>query len=158
MGLGFSHGGASWSYSGFNHFRRLLASDIGIDLYDMNGYYTDEERDKAFKAIRDGDENYKWPEKRSWDTVNDALVPLFVHSDCDGHLSAEQCAQIGPRLHELVSQWPDKITAKANDPEQAIKMGYWAEREFDNYDKAMGLKLAEGMKTCAERGVNLEFC
>jgi hypothetical protein len=157
MGLGFSHGGASWSYSGFNHFRRLLAADIGIEIYDMQGYFTEEERNAAFKAIREEREP-EWPEKRPWSEIDDPLVPFFNHSDCDGGLTPEQCAAIGPRIKELVLKWPDKITAKTSDPDQAIKKGYWAEREFDNYDKMMALKLVEGMETCAEKGVNLEYC
>lgn len=86
MGLGFSHGKASWAYSGFNRFRTKLAKEIGIDLDKMIGF----------------------PEGIiSWTTVDDDIARLLNHSDCGGELFPEECAKIAPRLKELVAGWND---------------------------------------------------
>jgi len=58
-----------------------------------------------------------------------------MHSDCDGELSPEDCAQVAPRLLELIKNWPD-----------------------DDYDKREARVLAEGMLECAEAKEALEFC
>jgi hypothetical protein len=129
MGIGFrlakSHQdhesigvGAQWSYSGFNSFRQRLAADIGIDLTQMDGF---------------------GGEQRSWDTVNDPLKDLLNHSDCDGHLTAEQCAVIGPRLKELAEKW---------DENEGIMF----------HDKPNALKLAVGMEAAATHKYLLMFC
>ena len=84
MGLGFSHGGAQWSCSGFNDFRRRLARDIGMDLNSMHGYGG----------------------ATSWSTADDPLVPLLTHSDCDGNLAPDVCAKVAPRLEAIIGTWP----------------------------------------------------
>lgn len=114
MGIDFSHGGASWSYGGFGQFRTRLAEAIGITLTEMRG----------FRGLRE------------WSTVDDPIVPLLNHSDCDGELPAIVCATVAPRLREIVSAWPD-------DP-------------FD-YDRENALRLADGMEECAALGVPMEF-
>lgn len=83
MGIGFSHGGASWSYSGFSHFRQRLASAIGIELSSMRGYGGNVE----------------------WSTVADPIAPLLNHSDCDGELAPAVCSTVAPRLAELIVPW-----------------------------------------------------
>lgn len=90
MGLGFSHGDAGWSYSGFHRFRRRLAmAALGIDLDKMRG----------FVALGEG---------RSWTKLNDDPITLLLnHSDCDGELSPSECHLIAPRLREIVSVWSD---------------------------------------------------
>jgi hypothetical protein len=92
MGIDFSRGTASWSYSGFNHFRRRLAEGIGIFLDEMDGFGGD----------------------IKWDTINDAIVPFLNHSDCDGSLTALQCCAIAPRLLDMVKDWPDDDYDKIN--------------------------------------------
>jgi len=91
-----------WSYSGFSFFRTLLADEVGISLSSMQGFGGD----------------------GSWLEVDDDLVPLLNHSDCDGSLSPEDCARVAPRLRELVSRWEG------------------------GYDRDMGLRLAEIMELC----------
>ena len=141
MGLDFSHGGAHWSYSGFMAFRKRLAREIGVDLECMAGFAPDEmvmslspeqwtlldlgHRPKQFNV--------------SWATVNDPIVPLLKHSDCDGNLSVEECRTIAPRLRELVRGWSDTPS-----PHEA-------------YDKMQALLLADGMEQCAREGRALEF-
>lgn len=86
MGLGFSHGGASWSYSGFMSFRARLAAKIGLDLGQMQNFNGG---------------------SRPWEDIIDPIKNLLNHSDCDGELSPEECAVIAPRLRQLVEKWAD---------------------------------------------------
>jgi hypothetical protein len=113
MGIDFSHCDAHWAYSGFNRFRMRLARDIGINLDEMAGF-----------TIKYG---------KSWDDIDDPIVPLLDHSDCDGHLTPEECGAIAPRLEELVSVWED------------------------GYDKENALSLAAGMRDAARNNENLIF-
>jgi len=92
MGLDFDVAGgykgecARWGYSGFNRFRRAIASAAGINLDSMYGFNGSE----------------------SWDKFKDEpLVPLLNHSDCDGELTPEECAKVAPRLKELLAKLPD---------------------------------------------------
>jgi hypothetical protein len=82
MGLDFSHGDAHWSYSGFNDFREWVARLIGLNLADMDG----------FGGLG------------SWDDVDDPLVPLLNHSDCDGELSVAECQAVAPRLRSVLAE------------------------------------------------------
>ena len=117
MGLDFVGSDAHWSYSGFMKFRRRLASEIGINLDEMQGFI----------------EVYENGISRS--TIDDDIVPLLNHSDCDGELSAEECETIEPRLRELIAEWDDK-----------------------EYDKINGILLADGMDRCVSQNVPLRFC
>lgn len=82
----------SWSYSGFNAFRKRLAKEINIELDNMDGFGGD----------------------ISWDTVNDPIKPLLHHSDCEGELSPDDCEIVYPRLLELVENWLDDDYDKIN--------------------------------------------
>lgn len=114
MGIDFSHGSATWSYGGFMRFRTRLAESIGITLAEMRGF--------------------RGP--REWSTVDDAIVPLLNHSDCDGDLAPEVCATVASRLREIVSSWPDE--------------------PFD-HDRENALRLADAMDECVASGERLEF-
>ena len=93
MGLNFRIGNrsseAEWSYSGFNEFRRKIASLIKIDLDEMIGFGGN----------------------KDWNTrniiINDDIILFLIHSDCDGDLSTDQCKKIYPRLLELINMLPD---------------------------------------------------
>jgi hypothetical protein len=126
MGIRFTHCGASWSYSGFNRFRTKLAKEIGIDLYKMEGFI-------ELGVVK--------PFSISWKLVNDPIVPLLNHSDCEGCLTPDECAQVAPRLRDLIQNWP-------NDIENNID---------ESYDTHMALKLIEGMYYCSLNNVNLYF-
>lgn len=136
MGLGFSHRygpdpddyslfDVHWSYSGFMRFRRALAKAEGLNLDDMQGY--------ADYPV--GVETAAPGRAIPWSSVSTPLEPLLNHSDCDGELTPDECAQIAPRLKEIVSDWP-----------------------IDDYDRNAGLGLVAAMEHCAEHGENLEFC
>lgn len=136
MGLDFNHRTADgdrsrccphWSYSGFNVFRTRLAASEGFDLDEMQGFGKGE----YFTAER-------VPGTRSWDEIDTPLKPLLNHSDCDGLLTAAECAQVAPRLREVVNGWPDTIETQ--------------------YDRWSALHLAHCMDVCAASGENLEFC
>ncbi len=116
MGLDFSHGNAHWSYGGFSRFREALAIHEGFFLNDMQGF--------------DGE--------RPWSAVTTDIKPLLDHSDCDGELTPEECAQVAPRLREILADWQ--------------------ERGHDTYDIHAGLELADAMDDCAKSGEILEFC
>lgn len=117
VGVGFSHGEAGWSYPGFSDFRQTLASKINIFLSDMDGFGG----------------------SASWDTVNDPIVDLLHHSDCDGELTPEQCRLIAPRLGELIA-----LISDAEDP--------------TGYDRENGQLLKEGMELAASLNQPLVFC
>ena len=118
MGLDFSHGDAHFSYHGFNMFRERLATQIGIDLNSMLGY-----------------EDYGDPIGKSWEGIEDPIVLLLHHSDCEGELSPEACLKIAPRLRELLSSWEEGVGST----------------------KRSGLKLAKAMEEAGEANEALEF-
>lgn len=109
MGLDFSHTEAHWGYIGFNFFRTKLAAEAGIALHCMDGFAADMlGRTYAKVRISGEDENGNmgpigFQPVIKWSAVNDDIVPLLNHSDCDGELSPEECLKVAPRLRELVS-------------------------------------------------------
>jgi hypothetical protein len=113
MGLSFSHCQASWYYTDFDNFRCKLAAEIGINLANMYGY--------------EG--------TRSWNTINDDIVPLLNHSGCDGELTPEECRIVAPRLRQLVMKW-----------------------DADDADKKKAYMLADGMESAANANQELWFC
>lgn len=124
MGLGFSHGNAGWPYSGFNRFRTRLAAVIGIQLNRMEGFGP-----RSYELGRFPD-----TKETSWSTVDDPIVALLNHSDCDGELTVEECKTAAPRLRELVSFWPE-----------------------DDHDRQHALLLADAMEDAASRNEPLGF-
>lgn len=87
MGLAIRPGGASWSYSGFNLFRRELAREEGLTLSEMVGFGGERE----------------WHTSAGDDIT--PLRPLLNHSDCDGYLDSYECEQVLPRLRTIIDRW-----------------------------------------------------
>jgi hypothetical protein len=149
---------AQWSFSGFKSFRGRLAKEIGIaNINSMDGfcdwellYETGDER----KGI-DRDKLVEAVAGRAWTEIDDAITPLLRHSDVDGDLSPEQCAQIAPRLKELVADWPDANEIGTQPEHQAI--GYPAWIHVPEHDKRNAILLAKAMEWCAEHGESLTF-
>ncbi len=81
------------SYTWFSHFREAVASAAGIELRKMRGFGG----------------------RRSWDRVDDPIVPFLDHSDCEGEISAAKCAKIWPRLAELAAELTTAHNASAHD-------------------------------------------
>lgn len=79
-----------WSYSGFHHFRRRLATHIGIDLDQMRGFGGD------------GD----------WSTVASPLRHLLDHPDNHGELTPQQAVELAPALQQALH-----ALARVNDPD-----------------------------------------
>lgn len=136
MGLGFNHRTADsdwstccphWAFDGFGLFRRRLAEAEGLDLEEMQGYGKYNEFGNHV------------PGARSWDEIDTPLKPLLDHSDCDGELTPEECAQVFPRLRKILEGWD------LDDP------GF-------HYDYRSGLRLADCMEACTKAGEKLEFC
>ena len=116
--MGVDIGGAHWAYSGFARFRRTIAAMEGIDLDNMYGF---------------GGSINPNCKQIPWDTVDSPLKPLLNHSDCDGELTPEECAQVWPRLEEIVQQLED------------------------SYDRDNGLILVAEMKAAIEANEPLVF-
>lgn len=121
VGIGVDMGIAQWSYGGFSRFRRLLAAEEGIDLDRMAGF------------------GLPADEATPWNTVTTPLHPLLDHSDCDGELSPEECAQVAPRLKEICEAWSED-----DDPPIA-------------YDRSAGLALVAEMNKAVAEGRPLVF-
>lgn len=111
MGLALEN--ARWSYSGFNQFREKLGKEVGVNIREMEGF------------TESG---------KSWESIQDPIVYLLNHSDCDGIITGEQCALIAPRVRELVKDWPEH-----------------------DYDKSEALVLADDMDLCAKLNKPLIF-
>lgn len=74
MGLDIVKGNTSvriGSYTGFDHFRTELASMVGVDLTQMEGYGG----------------NTQW-------TKEEPFYELLDHSDCHGELSVDECKEL----------------------------------------------------------------
>ncbi len=84
MGVGFSHGKAQWSYTGFSEFRRRLARAHGIELSVMQGW-------------DDGD--------APWTIVDSPLVPLLTASDEKSSIAASDCEACAAAIEGIVSTW-----------------------------------------------------
>ena len=75
---GTTHDAMSISYSTFGHLRNAIASTVGLDLMQMEGY-------KAWG-------------KRWGRHYTGPLLPLFQHSDAEGDWTTAECAQMEPAL------------------------------------------------------------
>lgn len=149
-GWDYGEGHARFSYGGFMRFRRSLARDEGFDLELMPGFQLDDaaaymraqERDPANhppigkaseEAIKAAGETYR-AEMLTWEEVDTPLAPLLHHSDCDGSLAPEECAQVEPRLREIVEGWTEASP-----------------------DREAGIKLCDLMRHCADDNWHLVF-
>lgn len=102
-----------WGYLGFSRFREKLAAKIGINLDVMEGF--------------GGNLN--------WEGIDDPIIGLLNHSDCEGELSPEECGKIFPRLRELIAPWNE-----------------------DDFDKKPAELLVSAMEHAAEEAIPLIFC
>ena len=132
MGLDFSHCSANWAYSGFNRFRIKLATQLGIPLSLMEGFYCEGEVIKDNYCI----DEIKKSLPLKWSNFKKKPIYDFLnHSDCDGHLTSNQCKKIYLEIEKLIKNWDE-----------------------DDYDTQQAIELIEGMKSASEKKENLEFC
>lgn len=159
MGLDLSVGNescGSWSYSGFNDFRRKLAEQVGIVLGNMEGFHNFNYRDfTRFSDYMDAIKLDSLAPKISWETVDDPIKHLLSHSDCDGELDSSICGELADRLEEIIMNWPTKRTLNLSDFWQANS--YPAKMELDDYDTTQARRLVEGLRKAAELNIPVEF-
>ena len=117
MGLDFSGSEVHFSYGGFARFRCVIARKAGLNLDHMIGF------GGATK----------------WDSFKDPIKYLLNHSDCDGKITAKQCALCGPRLLEI---------AEMDDPDP----------EWKEWIQPSAKQLGDDMIHCGQFGEPLEFC
>jgi hypothetical protein len=159
---------AHFAYSTFANFRRDVAKEIGLDIYTMKGYYDLEGCMVEVKRPNMWGEQVETKEfdtalleaeqardRRSWDEIDDPIVPMLNASDIDGKMTAEECAAAAPRLRELMETWDDELSLKTEPIHQEI--GYPEFMTIANPIKEQGVKLAEAMEWCAENGESLLF-
>jgi len=170
MGVGFhcgpeddDHCDAQWAYSGFGEFRRKVAAEAGINLDEMAGFESNEHLREVRETLNDREDRVpldmemvkNLPKGKSWEGIDDPIVPFLHHSDCEGILTPEECAQVAPRLKELIANWPEAL--EINLPEEWRKIGYPAWKHWVEHDKSNGDKLVAGMEWGAKNGYPLEF-
>jgi|SRR5262249_6983240 len=123
MGLEFNHTDAYFSYSTFHEFRQRLAQLAGINLNEMQGYSDPPDAGKP------------------WSDVDDPIVALLYHSDCDGEISPADCERLAPRLLQLLDAWQESD-----------------DDDLYAYAQLHGRKLVRGMETCVAFNHSLQFC
>jgi hypothetical protein len=163
MGLSLTVGGknyGSWSYSGFNEFRRKLAKEIGLNLGDMEGFHNisrDYLEDNGWEAYRNAIEaDYKSEKKIKWETIDDPIKELLNHSDSEGMIKPELCGAIANRLEELIKSWPLKIQLTPPDSMQK-HLGYPPQMEIDDYDVVQAKLLISGLREAVILNKSVEF-
>lgn len=101
MGLDTTHNCWHGPYSIFYRFRKSLAEQIGINLYDYEGYNAG-----GTKILTD---------------IKHELMPLFNHSDCDGELSVEESKQIVLGLNNVLENFKTGIESDFNFKDSIIQ-------------------------------------
>lgn len=72
---------ATWSYTGFNNFRKKIAQSLGLNLeVDSDGNWI----------------NQDW---ENWDKY---WLLFLTHSDCSGKFTPHQCGKISEKLESII--------------------------------------------------------
>lgn len=149
----------SWSYSGFNSFRKKIAEQAGIKLGDMVGFHNvDREflEENGYTAYIAAIEAENQLPKISWETINDPIKHLLNHSDCDGDLHPSICGELADRLEEITMNWSEKTTLVMTEVWQSH--GYPPSMKAIDYDTVQARKLIAGLRRAVELNVPVEFC
>lgn len=101
MGLDTTYDCWNGPYSSFNRFRYSLGHQIGINLDDYIGY-----GDKGTKDLT---------------SIDNELMPLFNHSDCDGRLTVKECKSIVKGLNSILENYNEKIETDYNFKDNIVK-------------------------------------
>lgn len=124
MGLDTSHGCWHGPYSQFSRWRMWLAKQAGIPLGLMEGFGAwvwdgnELDRNELWNTLYQlsGDNTCFWDTLRavrdlgrpiSWDVINEPLVKLLHHSDCDGRIRWWDCKAIAIRLGKILRSAKD---------------------------------------------------
>lgn len=83
MGLDTSHNAWHGPYSSFGTWRKLIASKIGVDLNNMEGF----KGDIPFSTLPENPINV-----------------LLDHSDCDGEIKWQDCGPLADALESILPQ------------------------------------------------------
>lgn len=102
MGLNVTHNCWSGPYSSFNEFRYALATQIGIDLNDYIGYGSS----NATKELT---------------SIDNDLMALFNHSDCEGELSVNDSIAIVKGLQSVLINLNERSLPYPNFKNDIIK-------------------------------------
>ena len=153
MGLDTTHDCWRGSATNFTWWRLYLAHAAG--------YAIEEHKDLPFFSIDLSpqiftEENFlgDWSEGPS---VEDPLVYLFVHSDCDGVIHPEEGRHLAVRLEQILASLtvvggPD-LAARM---EQAIP-NLRAARATDEWLGTVTRRFIKGLRAAAEAGEDVEF-
>lgn len=135
-------------YGGFGRVREQLANLIGVNLHMMWGFQPYAMTIAKMRGVLPyspcDDIGYEqWEEQQNkwwhdnavqWETIKHPLVPFLDHSDSEGIMTPEECAQVSPLLRELAPK-------------------------LDNeYDTKFIIELADYMALCVKVERNLVFC
>jgi len=164
MGLDTSHDCFHGPYSQFTRWRCWLAEQIGFPLMLMDGFCEfsiskiDRDVDETLKllpwttggcAIRAVVNAARGVLPIKWEVLtNDPVYILINHSDCDGEIRWEDCAEIAKRLTEIADKFNGvDLEHKAPGVERGIYDGMVpATRRF-----------ATGLMRAYEEKKNVEF-
>lgn len=161
MGLNITVDGKDcgcWSYSGFNEFRERLASEIGIVLSEMAGFNGVDKKiisEEGFEAYLEAVRLDSLLPKKSWEEINDPIVPLLNHSDCEGILKPDICEALANRLEEITENWDHVVLLES--PEEWQKLGYPSSMTMTDYHKKQSDKLVAGLRLAAKTNKPVEF-
>lgn len=162
MGLNLRVNGKScgqWSYSGFMEFRIKVATQVGINIYDMEGFACVDKnilKEQGWEAYEKAYAEELEKEKISWDTINDPIKTLLFHSDCDGEIPYEECLPLANRLEEIIKDWPQNINLAP--VEEWIRLGYPPSLCIPSHDYEQAKKLIDGLRHAFLVGKPVKFC
>jgi len=119
MGLDTTHNCWQGSYGSFNQFRYNLAKQIKINLDDYIEYGS------GIKTLSD---------------LDDDLIPLLNHSDCEGILTPDECKKIVKGLNDILNNFNPDLVNHDTD-----------------YFKKQIIRFRDGCKKAIEANENVEF-
>ena len=108
MGLDCSHDAWDGAYSAFNSFRQVVCAAVGGSFPPHNypgfgrGTIT---RDDLLGASKPLDNNMVYfgdPEIAEDFDIDEGIVELLSHSDCDGEISPEMCKKVADGLEKII--------------------------------------------------------
>lgn len=96
-------------YSGFSHLREVLAPMVGAKYF-YERHYT--EKDGLALAGKPDLDSYTFRSPTEWEDgpIGNSLLVFFMHSDCDGEISAMDVQYLATAFHQHhVAQQVDRL-------------------------------------------------